>query len=308
MAAARALTTRGVTLKGHPLCWHTVCAPWLLRYSNEEILSRQLNRIRRELTAFRGIIDFWDVINEVVIMPEFDKYDNAVTRICKSCGRVPLVRAVFDEARVTNPQATLLINDFNTSSAYEHLIEDLLDAGVPVSAIGIQSHQHQGYWGRDKVEDVLMRFSRFGLPLHFTENTLISGDLMPGHIVDLNDYQVSKWPSTAEGEARQCREIVEMYSLLFEHPSVQAITAWDFRDDAWLHAPAGLIRVDGSPKPAYEALMRLIHGSWETDVTLNADELGIVELNGFKGTYRAEREEKSTEFELHEDCRIALRL
>ena len=37
----------------------------------------------------------WDVINEVVIMPEFDKYDNAVTRICKEYGRLNLVKEVF---------------------------------------------------------------------------------------------------------------------------------------------------------------------------------------------------------------------
>ena len=45
------------------------------------------------------MIGLWDVINEVVIMPIFDKYDNAVTRICQEYGRVPLVKAVFDEAK-----------------------------------------------------------------------------------------------------------------------------------------------------------------------------------------------------------------
>ena len=37
LQAAHYLRDRGVTLKGHPLCWHTACAPWLLKYSNEEI-------------------------------------------------------------------------------------------------------------------------------------------------------------------------------------------------------------------------------------------------------------------------------
>ena len=73
MAAARWLREKNVQVKGHPLCWHTACAPWLLRYSNEEILRRQLERIHRDVTAYRGVIDLWDVINEVVIMPEFDR-------------------------------------------------------------------------------------------------------------------------------------------------------------------------------------------------------------------------------------------
>ena len=224
MAAAKWLRERNVQVKGHPLCWHTACAPWLLQYSNEEILRRQIRRIYRDVTAYQGIIDLWDVINEVVIMPVFDRYDNAVTRICKEKGQVSLVKEVFAAAKESNPDAVLLINDFNTSESYANLIEALLEANVPISAIGIQSHQHQGYWGLEKLTSVLERFSRFGLPIHFTENTLISGKIMPVHIVDLNDWQVDEWPSTPEGEERQALEITEMYSALFAHPLVEAVT------------------------------------------------------------------------------------
>ena len=285
MAAARWLQEKGVRVKGHPLCWHTVCAPWLMQYSNDEILRRQIERIHRDVTAYRGVIDMWDVINEVVIMPVFDKYDNAVTRICKAKGQVPLVKEVFAAARESNPEAVLLINDFNTSPEYEALLENLLEAQVAISAIGIQSHQHQGYWGLQKLNDVLERFSRFGLPLHFTENTLISGDLMPAWIEDLNDWQVDSWPTTPEGEERQAREITEMYTTLFGHPLVEAITTWDFNDGLWLKAPSGLVREDNSEKPAYHALHDLIHGKWETHETLTADGEGYVSFTGFKGDY-----------------------
>ena len=301
MAAARWLREKGVQVKGHPLCWHTACAPWLMQYSNEEILRRQLERIHRDVTAFRGVIGLWDVINEVVIMPEFDKYDNAITRICKELGRVPLVKAVFAAAKENDPDAVLLINDFNTSKRYEELIEDLLEADVPISVIGIQSHQHQGYWGAEKLNDVLERFSRFGLPIHFTENTLISGAIMPPHIVDLNDWQVPEWPSTPEGEERQAREISEMYSILFSHPSVEAITTWDFNDGCWLKAPSGFVHEDNSEKPSYHALRGLIHGDWETHETLTTDGDGYVSFSGFKGGYTVQAEAGSTGFTLEKD-------
>src|SRR5690606_25308881 len=109
-------------------------------------------------------------------------------------------RAVFEAARETNPGATLLLNDFDMSAAYECLIEGVLEAGVRIDALGLQSHMHQGYWGEEKTHQILERFSRYGLPLHFTETTLVSGHLMPLEIVDLNDYQVAEWPSTPEGE------------------------------------------------------------------------------------------------------------
>ena len=301
MAAARWLQEKGVQVKGHPLCWHTACAPWLLQYSNEEILRRQLERIHRDVSAFRNVIGLWDVINEVVIMPVFDRYDNAITRICRELGRVELVRKVFAAAKKTDPDAVLLINDFNTGKGYEDLIESLLEAEVPISAIGIQSHQHQGYWGADKLYDVLERFSRFGLPIHFTENTLISGEIMPPHIVDLNDWQVSEWPSTPGGEERQAREIAEMYSILFSHPLVEAITTWDFNDGCWLKAPSGFVRGDNSLKPSYEALRGLIHGDWETHLDLTADAEGRVSFTGFKGGYTITTEAGTAGFTMDGD-------
>ena len=295
MKTAKYLTDQNITVKGHPLCWHTVCADWLMKYDNETILKKLLARIDREVTGFKGVIDMWDVINEVVIMPIFNKYDNAITRICKEKGRVGLIKAVFNEAHEKNPDATLLLNDFNTSINYEILIDGCLEAGVPISAIGIQSHQHQGYWGAEKLYEVLERFEHFGLPIHFTENTLISGELMPGHIVDLNDWQVDDWPTTPEGEARQASEIEEMYRILFSHPLVKAITTWDYKDGAWLGAPSGFIRKDNSPKPSYEMLKKLTHEEWWTDTEVVTDDNGYAEEEAFKGHYILSTDEVSTE-------------
>ena len=285
MRAALWLQARGVTVKGHTLCWHTVTAPWLTELSNEAIMQAQLERIRRDVTDFKGVIDRWDVINEAVIMPVFDKYDNGITRVCKQLGRVRMVKEVFAAAREANPGALLVMNDFNVSDEYQILIDGCLNAGVPIDVIGIQSHQHQGYWGLTKLQEVLDRFAVFGLPLHFTENTLISGELMPGYIEDLNDWQVSQWPTTPEGEARQARETVEMLDALFAHPLVEAFTIWDHVDGKWLGAPSGVLRADNTEKPVRTALMRRIREDWRTRVTLETDEAGRAELSGFLGSY-----------------------
>ncbi len=283
--AAEWLKSKGVTVKGHPLCWHSVCAPWLLEMSNEDIFKTQIDRIHRDVTDFKGIIDIWDVINEVVIMPIFDKYDNGITRICKDKGRIGLVREVFAAAKEANPEAIFLLNDFNISTSYEILIEGCLEAGIPIDVIGIQSHQHQGYWGIEKTNQVLERFSRFGLPIHFTENTLISGELMPPEIEDLNDWQVEEWPTTPEGEERQAREVVQMYDTLFSHPLVEAITTWSIVDGKWLKAPAGLLRADNSSKPAYDELLKKVKIDWTTNTKVVTNDQGYAEVTGFLGDY-----------------------
>lgn len=284
--AAQWLIGKGCTLKGHPLCWHTVTAPWLMDMSNQDILQTQLNRIRRDVTDFQGIIDIWDVINEVVIMPIYDKYDNGITRICKELGRIRLVREVFHAAKKANPDAVLLLNDFETSEAYDILVEGCLEAGIPIDAIGIQSHMHQGYWGVEKTEEVISRFARFNLPIHFTENNLVSGKIMPREIVDLNDYVVEDWPTTPEGEERQAVEMVTHFKTLFGNPAVESITYWSFVDGGWLNAPAGLLRKDGSSKPAYDEVRKLITKEWWTGPkSYVTDDTGRIRVSGFRGEY-----------------------
>ena len=301
LKAAKWLQEKGKTVKGHPLCWHTVCAPWLIEgdMSDEEILRLQLERIERDVTDFKGVIDIWDVINEVVIMPIFDRYDNGVTRICKREGQVGLVKKVFAEAKKANPDAVLLINDFDMSVDYSDLVAKLLDAGVPIDAIGLQSHMHQGIWSKEKTDEVLERFSKFGLPLHFTEINLVSGDLMPEHIVDLNDFVPEEWVSTPEGEARQAEQAVEFYTRLYECPLIEAVTYWSFTDGGWLNAPAGLVKKDGQAKPAYDALYEKIKKEWLTqEFRAKTNEQGKVEVSGFRGSYTAVYDGGSIEFEI----------
>jgi endo-1,4-beta-xylanase len=298
---ARWYKERNCVVKGHPLCWHTLTADWLLEMSNQEILQAQLARIQRDVADFAGVIEMWDVVNEAVIMPIFDRYDNGITRLSKEMGRIELIRTMFEATRAVNPQTTLLLNDFDVSPAYDILIEGCLAAGVKIDVIGIQTHMHQGYWGSEQTLKVLERFERFNLPIHFTENTIVSGHLMPPEIVDLNDYQVSEWPSTPEGEERQAQEVVTHYKTLFSRPLVEGITWWDLSDGGWLNAPAGLLRQDHSPKPAYEELLKLVKGEWWLAPTkFVTDANGQFTLDGFLGEYGLSIGNRQAAFSLKE--------
>ncbi len=304
LATVEWFRVRGVRLKGHPLVWHTLQPRWLLDLPLTEVESRLRTRVRREVSDFRGLIDTWDAINEVVIMPVFDAEDNAITRFARARGRFAAVRLAFDEARAANPSATLLINDFDLSSAYECLIEGLLEAGIGLDAIGLQTHMHQGYRGEEETLAIVERFARYGLPLHFTETSLVSGDLMPPEIVDLNDYVVDSWPSTPEGEARQADELARHYRTLLSQPAVAAITYWGITDaGSWLGAPIGLVRADGSPKPSHDALHRLVKDEWWVKPTpLRTDPDGRIRVTGFLGEYEVQLEGggPTTTFEITE--------
>ncbi|MGV3713095.1 endo-1,4-beta-xylanase [Pseudolysinimonas sp.] len=286
--AAEWFAAHDVRLKGHPLVWHTLAPEWLRGRPLEGVAERVAARVRREVGGFADVIGTWDLVNEAVIAPTFDNGDNAITPLAAELGGPGLIAYAAEHARAANPGVALHLNDFDLSHRYEELVERVLELGVPVAGIGLQTHMHQGYRGEERALEAADRFARFGIPLHFTETTLLSGDLMPEAIVDLNDYVRDDWRSTPEGEERQASELEVHYRTLFGHPAVASITYWGLADrGAWLGAPAGLVRLDGTAKPGYSVLRDLIRGEWWTPpTTLRTDHAGRVEVAGVKGRYR----------------------
>lgn len=272
---ARWLQERGIPAKGHPLVWHEVVPRWaptdpdhardLLRHRVTDIAGR-----------FAGLIDRWDVVNEVTVS---DRFDNGVGRWAKRDGGAKLVSEALEWARSANRGATLLYNDYNVSPTFEKLAAELTSRRGLVDVLGIQSHMHSGEWTLAHAWEVCETYARFGVPLHFTELTVISG--RHGWTLD------PPWPTTPAGEARQADYVEKLYTTLFSHPAVEAITWWDLQDGAWQGAPAGLIRADYSPKPAYDRLLRLIRERWWTRAEAVTDVDGIATVRGFLGAYEA---------------------
>jgi GH35 family endo-1,4-beta-xylanase len=195
----------------------------------------------------------------------------------------------FQTARKASRKATLIINDYRTDQAcIDKVISKLIDEnGQPLyDVIGIQSHMHGGYWGSRKAWEVCERFAKFGKPLHFTELTLVSGEQGWDLRAKRKDPNF-RWVSTSEGEKRQAEQVAEFYRILFSHPAVEAITWWDFTDqNAWQRAPAGLVRADMTPKPAYEQLQHLVKGQWWTETDARVEAGGKARFRGSFGQYK----------------------
>jgi hypothetical protein len=145
---------------------------------------------------------------------------------------------------------------------------------------------HQGVWPLPRVWETCETFARFGRPLHFTEVTILSGETRTG--INYQGPPATDWKTTPEGEAQQADYVADFYTLLFSHPSVRAITWWDLSDvqGAWLGAPAGLLRGDMTPKPAYERLLRLIKHDWWTNTSGQTDRAGDYRTRAFLGSYQ----------------------
>ncbi len=286
-----------VTLKGHPLAWNFQDPSWLPA-APEIAMGAQLDRVQKCVRQFKGKIDIWDAVNEATQYdrPETRQQAPILTEAIRRMGVPDYIRAAFRAARNANPEATLVINDYRTDPAYsENVISKLTDKdGHPLNdVIGIQCHQHRGAWTADTIWEICERFASFGKPLHFTETTILSGQ--PGWDLKKNGSEF-KWESTPEGEQRQADEVERFYTVLFSHPAVEAITWWDFSDQgAWQGAPAGLLRADMTPKPAYQTLLRLIKGKWWTRVEVPVGTQGEARYRGFFGDYKIAVEDHGRE-------------
>jgi GH35 family endo-1,4-beta-xylanase len=270
-----------ITPKGHPLFWSECQPEWLHQKDPRDAEALAWSRIGREISAFRDVIPIWDVLNEPTKGIEHARQLKAITaqRIYERYGTVGVIKRAFDQARQANPKATLVLNDHPwplddpaiVLTGFEKIVSRCLADQVPLDAIGVQTHMvlKQREWSVQRTWEICEQFAQFGKPLHFTEVTIISG-----------------WHSNEE---RQARLAAEFYTILFSHPSVEAITWWDFTEQRYrgcITAPgAGLLRDDMTPKPAYHELKRLIKDKWWTQTRVSVSADGQARFRGFLGEY-----------------------
>ena len=273
----------GITPKGHPLVWHEVWPGWAPKTPDAAIPLLHA-RVADLIPRYKDTIHYWDVLNEANGASSHTPA-NGESEWIKRDGPAPVVETALGWARAAAPAGTpetFLYNDYNLGQENVALLTQLQKDGKLPDAIGLQSHMHGGEIPLPEVWLDCQKFGKFGRPIHFTETTVISGPRRDNP----SNGDLPDWNTTPEGEAKQADYVAQFYSLLFSHPSVRAITWWDFSDlNAWQGAPAGLVRKDMSPKPAYTRLLDLIHKQWWTDTTGRADAQGTLTRRVFYGDY-----------------------
>jgi endo-1,4-beta-xylanase len=281
---ARAMWCRdhGIEVKAHPLVWQQEYPAWAPRTADAAIPVLH-ERVTQLVGGFRDVIHRWDVVNEANAATKLPK--TGVGQWALRDGPAAIVETALGWARDAGAGApeTFIYNDFDITDSNIQLLSKLKVDGKLPDVIGIQSHMHTGNWPLEKVWYVVDEFSQFGVPIHFTEVTVLSGE----HRASSHGAtRATDWKSTAAGESEQADYLVKFYSLLFSHPNVQAITYWDLGDhNAWKGAPAGLLRDDMTPKPAYDRLMRLIHHDWWTTADVQCGPDGNAATRAFFGQY-----------------------
>src|SRR5690554_271550 len=135
-------------LRGHTLVWHQQYPSWLFvdgagPASRELVLKRLADHINVVVPRYKDAVYCWDVVNEAVSdsLSEFLRQDSPWY---KATGEDYIAEA-FRLAHQADPNAKLFYNDYGTTETNKRekihvLLEDLLDAGVPLHGMGMQAH------------------------------------------------------------------------------------------------------------------------------------------------------------------------
>lgn len=235
-------------MRGHTLLWnHPQHLPkWLLEYdfgSNARLGTELWLRgyIDRVCTHFGDAICSWDVINES-IDPKTGEL--RVTPFNQALGKDAL-RIAFEAAREHAPQAQLVYNDYMSWEA-DHathragvlkLLEYFRKNGVPVDALGVQSHlvAVHSFTGQQLKDwtDFVNEVVGMGYGLLVTE-------------FDVNDLGLSADPKVRDG---QVADVARRYlDLMLSYRQLDQVLAWGLADNqSWLQSQTFLGMNNGKP-------------------------------------------------------------
>jgi GH35 family endo-1,4-beta-xylanase len=286
----RWLQEHRLTPRGHPVFWnHRAGVPrWLeeRNLSEAEVIGQMDARLGQlSATVLKDLHDA-DIFNELV---HWERFSNSLTRVVAAQGKTNLVARYLRAVRQLNPDLLCVVNDYDNSPDYYALLKTLIATGAPVDILGQQSHMHGGTWSLTQIWTVLERLGSLQRPVLFSELSVLSG---PRRDIDWQtERRLEKWGTDPENERKQADYLEQFFRISFSHPACQGIVLWDYADrHAWLGAPVGLLRADGSRKPSFEKLDRLINEQWRTRGTFTSDAQGRVVIPAaFEGDYEIRR-------------------
>ncbi len=258
------IQSQGLRQRGHTLSWpgdkfspRRIAA---MRAPRDGLSLLVQEHIRDLMTATRGRMYGWDVINEMIHERDYFKYMPETE-----------VAEWFKLARRIDPHTKLFINDYgmlnsrkspDTIANYLKIVNELLAEGAPIDVMGIQGH--------------------VGRQVRNPEDVLTDLDLLAGPGLEL---QITEFDVNTADEELQADYTRDFLIALYSHPSVTGFTKWGFWEKKHWKSDAAMFRADWSEKPNAKVWRDLVRGAWLTKVEATTDAEGKFTTRGHLGDY-----------------------
>ncbi len=266
----------GMKVRGHNFVWHRQLPRWFASYATPQNADALLtNHIQTVATRYAGRVHSWDVVNEAIQVTDNQPGGLRNSPWYKLLGPT-YIDLAFRTARQADPSALLCYNDYDIESespdqaakraAVLALVRGMKQRGVPIDAVGIQSHIHaspqtltqtppppNATYGPG-LQQFMSEIQSLGLKILLTE-------------MDVNDRALPADPTTRD------RTVADLYrsylNLTLANPNVIALLTWGLTDRyTWLNGedsrpdklPERALPFDADlhPTPAYIAEVQSI--------------------------------------------------
>ncbi len=253
--------TNGMKMRGHNFIWHSQAATWFTNLSGAaasrdttlKIMRMHIDTVGKR---YKGRILEWDVVNEGI-----NQAGGTSPNLRTSSPWYRIGADYFDSAFViaqrSDSGARLVYNDFgaegmnNKSQNVYDLVSGLKQRGVPIHAVGLQSHFSLTDHDTATMGQNMRRLAALGYTLSITELDIQTSNTTTNLDLQKDNYKA-------------------LMKLCLSIPACQVFTAWGLNDNqSWRGASAVALLFTGTTtitqKPAYWGVVEaLAEGSTQT--------------------------------------------
>lgn len=257
-------SSNDLRLRGHTLIWgkfpgRTFPSQWMEQVNTAENKPKQMEQIITKYIGsvmghFKGKIPTWDVVNEPM---DGDKLYSCL--FTETLGE-KYIDLAFKVAHRIDPNCALYLNeaiiDYEGAQgkAFLALLERLLNRGVPIDGVGLQTHHLFDIHNATELKKYIQAIQKLGLDVEITE-------------LDVRLLLFGNAPDPYQAQGEQYKKIVE---ICLNAPNCKGVTFWGLTDkDNWMDAiPPFNWKSPNAPnifdeemrrKPAYKEVWRVLN-------------------------------------------------
>ena len=245
----------GMKVRGHNFVWHrqlpTSFASYVTPANAQAVLVRHIETVGGR---YAGRVQSWDVVNEAILVEDKQPGGMRLSPWYKLLGP-SYIDLAYQTARRVDPLALLTYNDYGIEgerpedeakrAAVLELVRGMKSRGVPIDAVGIQSHivSGDGFRCGPGLQRFMSEVQQMGLKMMLTEMD-VNDRFLPGDIA-----------ARDQAVAQSYREYL---NLTLANPDVIALLTWGLTDKyTWLngedarmdHLPERCLPFDADLRP-----------------------------------------------------------